>query len=72
VAQQGGDSLRAATDQMIASLDAELATFRERIKSDNSVIVTRRPGSDGGGAGALGGVSLAGLLLGLAARRRRS
>lgn len=70
VALQQDDALRAATGQMIANLDAELATFRERIKTDNSVIVTRRPGTGGGGAGALGGPSLAALLLGVWARRR--
>lgn len=70
VALQQGDAMRAATEQMIANLDAELATFRERIKTDNSVIVTRRPGTGGGGAGALGGPALGALLLGLWMRRR--
>lgn len=71
VAVQSDDALRAATDQMIANLDAELATFRERIKADNSVIVTRRPPAEGGGggAGALGGLSLVALLAGLGLRR---
>lgn len=71
VALQSDDALRAATDRMIANLDAELATFRERIKADNSVIVTRHPpvgGGDGAG-GALGWVSLASLLAGLGLRR---
>lgn len=74
VAVQSGEAMRAATDQMIANLDAELATFRERIKADNSVIVTRRPPTDGdsrggGGGGALGWLALAGLLGGFGLRR---
>ena len=70
VVQQQGEALRAATEQMIANLDAELATFRERIKADNSVIVTRRPDSGGGGAGSMGWLSLGMLLLALPLRRR--
>jgi rhombotail lipoprotein len=71
LARQQDQAMLAATDQMIANLDAELATFRERIKTDNSVIVTRRPGSDGGGsAGSMGWLSLGMLLLGLPLRRR--
>jgi rhombotail lipoprotein len=74
VAREQGEAMRAATDQMIANLDAELATFRERIKTDNSVIVTRRPGSGGGGgggAGSMGWLSLGALLLGAWRRTRR-
>lgn len=70
VAQQKSESLRVATGQMIANLDAELATFRERIKTDNSVIVTRRPGSGGGGGGSMSWLSLGALLLGVWSRRR--
>jgi rhombotail lipoprotein len=69
VSRQQGDAMRAATEQMIVNLDAELATFRERIKTDNSVIVTRRPGS-GEGAGSMGWLSLGALLL-VAWRRAR-
>jgi rhombotail lipoprotein len=73
VAVQSDEAMRAATDQMIANLDAELATFRERIKADNSVIVTRRPPAEGGvgGGGALGGMALVALLAGLGLRRAR-
>jgi rhombotail lipoprotein len=68
-------AMRAATEQMIANLDTELGAFRERIKTDNSVIVTRRPpaggrGGGGGGAGALGGLTLTLLLLGAFRRTR--
>ncbi len=67
---QQADSLRVATDQMIGNLNTELETFRERIKADNSVIVTRRDGTASGGAGAMGVLPLAGLLLAALARRR--
>ncbi|MGH8481945.1 MAG: rhombotarget lipoprotein [Nevskiaceae bacterium] len=71
VAGQQDAAMRAATEQMIANLDTELAGFRERIKSDNSVIVTRRPGSGGGGAGSLGALTLGLLALGAWRRARR-
>lgn len=72
VAHQQGEAMSAATDRMIANLDAELATFRERIRTDNSVIVTRRPGSGGGGGGgSMGWLSLGALLLGVRRRTRR-
>lgn len=72
VALQSGDAMRAATDRMIANLDAELATFRERIKTDNSVIVTRRSPSGGGaGGGAMGGLALALLLTAAGVRAAR-
>lgn len=67
------DAMRAATDQMIANLDTDLTAFRERIKTDNSVIVTRRPnsGGGGGGGGSMAWLSLGVLLLGIGLRRQR-
>lgn len=55
LAKQRAEAMRAATDQMVANLDTELGAFRERIKTDNSVIVSRRPPSGGRGAGGGGG-----------------
>ncbi len=62
-----------AMADMTANLDRELATFKERIRTDGSVRVTRRDGS-GGGSGAADAwflALLAGLWL-LVARRRPS
>jgi rhombotail lipoprotein len=67
--QQGFEQAMA---DMTANLDRELSAFKERIKSDGSVRVTRADGGDGGG-GAAGAATLAFLgLLAAVARWRRT
>jgi rhombotail lipoprotein len=70
-AQQKGFELAMA--DMTVNLDKELSTFKERIKSDGSVRVTRVGGTGEGGGGAAHPALLAllVLLLPLARRRRR-
>jgi len=68
VSQQKSFGLAMA--DMTVNLDKELAVFKERIKTDGSVRVTRAPGSGGGGGGA-DLLLLAGLALLAAAARRR-
>jgi rhombotail lipoprotein len=46
-AQSGGYT--EAVDQLIPQLQAQLAAFRERAKSDPTIQVERRPGERGGG-----------------------
>ncbi len=63
-----------AMADMTVNLDKELATFRERIKTDGSVRVTRTGGAETGGGGAAGAgflMLIAGLLLLPAGTRRR-
>lgn len=69
-AQQKGFELAMA--DMTVNLDKELSTFKERIKSDGSVRVTRVGGAEGGGGAADTNILLllTGLLL-LSARLRR-
>jgi len=61
-----------AIADMTQNLNQELELFRERIKTDRSVTVARRPGyqgGSGGGGGALGGEALL-VLLGMLALAR--
>jgi rhombotail lipoprotein len=69
-AQQKGFELAMA--DMTVNLDKELSTFKERIKSDGSVRITRVGGTSGGGGAANAGflMLITGLLM-LSARRRR-
>jgi hypothetical protein len=57
---------------MTVNLDKELDVFKERIRTDPSVRVTRADGSSYGGGGASGLAAIAGLLLLAAARRART
>jgi rhombotail lipoprotein len=59
-----------AMADMTANLDKELGAFKERIRTDGSVRVTRAPGSGGGGGADLALLALAGALLLAAARAR--
>jgi rhombotail lipoprotein len=57
---------------MTVNLDKELSTFKERIKSDGSVRITRVGGAEGGGGAAHPSLlALLVLLLPLARRRMR-
>jgi rhombotail lipoprotein len=70
-AQQKGFELAMA--DMTVNLDKELAVFKERIRTDGSVRVTRAAGSDAGGGGVSSAAFLA-LLAGLSmfsSRQRR-
>jgi len=66
--QLQSDSIRAANQVMIANLDAELATFEERVKQGEAAQVAWTGG--GGGGGATGIVVLVLVAAALALRRR--
>ena len=62
-----------AMADMTVNLDKELNAFKERIRTDGSVRVTRAEGyTGGGGGGALDLASVLALLLLLPLRRRRA
>jgi rhombotail lipoprotein len=61
-----------AMADMTVNLDKELNSFRERIRTDGSVHVTRAEGYTGGGGGALDLISVLALLLLLPLRRGRA
>jgi len=67
--QQGFEQAMA---DMTANLDKELSAFKERIRTDGSVRVTRAESSGGGGATGLASLLLLGGLLLGASRRRRA
>lgn len=67
------DGYNKAVDQLIPNLQTELDSFRERLKTDNSIQVTNKEGYHGGGAADWSLLGLAAILAALFyARRHRA
>lgn len=66
------DGYNKAVDALIPQLQTELATFRERIKSDANFKVEHKPGYSGGGGFGWLGVLIAGLLFLVGYGKRRA
>ena len=62
-------SFEKAMADMTVSLDKELSVFKERIKTDRSVTVSRAGGDGGGGAADLAWLALLSLLVGVSGYR---
>jgi rhombotail lipoprotein len=67
-----GDGYTQAVDQLIPQLHAQLASFKERVKSDPGIQVEHRPGERGaGGIGWAEALVLAGAAIAVVVTRRR-
>ena len=66
-----GEGYRQAIDALIPQLDAQLESFKVRVKEEKVARVVNKPGYSGGGAADLGGLGLFGALAVLATLRRR-
>lgn len=66
-----GEGYRQAIDTLIPQLDAQLESFKLRVKEEKVARVVSKPGYSGGGAADLAGLGLFGALAALAAVRRR-